>query len=121
MKKIIIDLDNTITIDNSSQEYSDKKVNDEVRRKLFEYQKNGFVICVNTARNMNSFGGNIGIINKITLPIIIEWLEANEVPYDELIVGKPWCGSEGFYVDDRAIRPDEFVNLTFDEIKKILN
>ncbi|CDT98899.1 Capsular polysaccharide biosynthesis protein (fragment) [Vibrio coralliirubri] len=42
------------------------------------------------------------------------------MPYDEVIVGKPWCGHEGFYIDDRAIRPSEFVNLTFDEINNLI-
>ena len=43
-----------------------------------------------------------------TLPIIKDWLLANNVPYDEIIIGKPWCGMNGFYVDDRAIGPSEF-------------
>ncbi|HAN2428273.1 TPA: capsular biosynthesis protein, partial [Escherichia coli] len=55
----------------------------------------------------------------VTLPIIVEWLEKNNVPYDEIYVGKPWCGHEGFYVDDKAIRPNEFVNLSYNEIKKL--
>ncbi|HFM3427384.1 TPA: capsular biosynthesis protein, partial [Escherichia coli] len=45
--------------------------------------------------------------------------EKNNVPYDEIYVGKPWCGHEGFYVDDKAIRPNEFVNLSYNEIKKL--
>ncbi|EBU3698818.1 capsular biosynthesis protein, partial [Salmonella enterica] len=47
-------------------------------------------------------------------------LEVNDIPYDEIYVGKPWCGYEGFYVDDKAIRPSEFINYTYDEIVNIL-
>jgi capsule biosynthesis phosphatase len=35
-------------------------------------------------------------------------------------VGKPWCGEEGFIVDDKAIRPDEFVNHDYEYIKKLI-
>ncbi|HBC7113125.1 TPA: capsular biosynthesis protein, partial [Escherichia coli] len=66
-----------------------------------------------------TYNSNIGKITAVTLPIIVEWLEKNNVPYDEIYVGKPWCGHEGFYVDDKAIRPNEFVNLSYNEIKKL--
>ena len=74
----------------------------------------------NTSRNMNSYNNNIGLINKNTLPIIINWLDENNIPYDEIYVGKPWCGHEGFYVDDKAIRPSEFINKTYEEIVELL-
>ncbi|MFZ72581.1 capsular biosynthesis protein, partial [Escherichia coli] len=80
----------------------------------------GFSIILNTSRNMNSYQNNIGLINKNTLPVIINWLDKNDIPYDEIYVGKPWCGHEGFYVDDKAIRPSEFVNKTYEEIVELL-
>ena len=36
-------------------------------------------------------------------------------------MGKPWCGHEGFYVDDKAIRPSEFLALSRAEITELLN
>ena len=36
-------------------------------------------------------------------------------------MGKPWGGYGGFYVDDKAIRPSEFVKLTETEIKDLLD
>jgi len=48
-------------------------------------------------------------------------LVRHEIPYDELYVGKPWCGFEGFYVDDKAIRPDELVKLSYAEICQLLD
>ena len=42
-----------------------------------------------------------------------------DIPYDEIIYGKPWPGHKGFYVDDRTIRPDEFLNSTIDELNDI--
>jgi len=69
---------------------------------------------------MRTYNGSVGLINVNTLPIILEWLEKHDVPYDEIIVGKPWCGHEGFYVDDKAIRPSEFNTLSYDEIQTLL-
>jgi len=54
------------------------------------------------------------------LPIIQKWLKDNNVPYDEIRLGKPWCGLEGFYIDDKTIRPDEFIEKSYEEIVKII-
>ncbi|MDK9759434.1 capsular biosynthesis protein, partial [Vibrio sp. D173a] len=63
---------------------------------------------------------NVGKINIFTLPIITEWLDKDDVPYYEVLIGKPWCGKDGFYVDDRAIRPSEFSKKSKEEIDAIL-
>ena len=42
------------------------------------------------------------------------------MPYDDIVIGKPWCGFEGFYVDDKAIRPSEFSTLSYEEICTLL-
>ncbi|ECI0415902.1 capsular biosynthesis protein [Salmonella enterica subsp. salamae] len=120
MKKIIIDIDMTLTKGKGPGGYEDALVNKDLVVKLKEYKEQGFMIVLNTSRNMNSYNNNIGLINKNTLPIIIKWLEVNGIPYDEIYVGKPWCGHEGFYVDDKAIRPSEFINYSYDEIVEIL-
>ncbi|MGL5471486.1 MAG: capsular biosynthesis protein, partial [Shewanella sp.] len=80
----------------------------------------GFSITISTARNMRTYDGNVGKINIHTLPIITEWLAKHQVPYDEILVGKPWCGKEGFYIDDRAVRPSEFATLSLYEINDLL-
>ncbi|MEO0038707.1 MAG: hypothetical protein RIQ59_1918, partial [Bacteroidota bacterium] len=63
---------------------------------------------------------NIGKINVNTLPVIIDWLDKNKIEYDEIFVGKPWCGFDGFYIDDKAIRPSEFLKYNYEEIKQLL-
>lgn len=119
MKKLIIDLDNTITIHDDSP-YENKPVNISIVEKMKEYKNKGYTIVIFTARNMKTFDGNIGKINIHTLPKIIDWLKRNDIPFDEIIVGKPWCGHDGFYIDDRAIRPSEFAKLTPPEIENLL-
>jgi capsule biosynthesis phosphatase len=80
----------------------------------------GFTIVIKTSRNMRTYHGNVGKINANTLPIIVAWLDKHAVPYDELIVGKPLCGTKGFYVDDKAIRPSEFIEKSYGEIVALL-
>ena len=69
---------------------------------------------------MRTYNGDVSKINKNTLPILLEWLKENEVEYDGIIMGKPWCGDGGFYVDDKSIRPDEFINLDEAQIQKLI-
>ena len=120
MKRLIFDLDDTLCTTQNG-DYANAQPITEVVEKLKEYHRQGFTIVINTSRNMRTYQGNIGAINKNTLPIIIDWLARHDIPYDELYVGKPWCGFEGFYVDDKAIRPDELVKLSYAEICQLLD
>ena len=119
MKKLIIDLDGTLTLANTSN-YNDVLPNTELIETLKKYKSDGFQIIISTARNMRTYEGNVGKINIHTLPTIIEWLDKHNVPYDEIIVGKPWCGTDGFYIDDKAIRPSEFISMSYEEIILVL-
>lgn len=119
MKRLIMDLDDTISF-TTSGDYHNSVPNMPVVNKLHEYKAKGFEIIINTSRNMRTYEGSIGKINANTLPIIIEWLDKHNVPYDEIYTGKPWCGFEGFYVDDKSIRPSEFAELSLDQIYELL-
>ncbi|NWC84182.1 capsular biosynthesis protein [Pseudomonas putida] len=118
MKRIIMDLDETIC-STEKGDYLNAVPNLPVIQKIREYHSNGFEIVISTSRNMRTYSGNIGKITANTLPIIISWLAKHEVPYDEIYVGKPWCGHDGFYVDDKAIRPDEFVHFDYNKIREV--
>lgn len=120
MKQIVIDLDNTLTINDDSP-YPDKPPNTAVINMLRKYHDDGFSIVISTARNMRTYAGNEGKIIANTVPVIIDWLAKHNVPYDEIRVGKPWCGTEGFYVDDKSIRPQEFTSLSYEQIVELIN
>jgi capsule biosynthesis phosphatase len=120
MKRIVIDLDDTLTEPNCPLPYADKTPNAAVAARLREYKAMGFEIAIQTARNMRTYENSIGKINAHTLPVIIDWLNRNDIPFDEIHVGKPWCGAEGFYVDDRAVRPSEFVSLSLEQIQSLI-
>lgn len=87
--------------------------------KLRYYKENGAKITLFTSRNMNSYHGNLGVINANTAKILLAWLDKWEIPYDEILYGKPWPGHKGFYVDDRTVRPDEFLSCTLDQLDEI--
>lgn len=118
MKRLIMDLDDTICT-TTNGDYPNAIPRVDIVEKIREYQNQGFEIIINTSRNVRTYNGNIGKINANTLPLIIDWLKKHNVPFDEIYTGKPWCGHEGFYVDDKAIRPDEFLGMTYDEIKAL--
>ncbi|WP_104746142.1 HAD family hydrolase [Helicobacter bilis] len=120
MKNIVIDLDGTLTED-IDVEYSDKPVRVEVVKRLKEYKAMGFNIIISTSRGMRTYNGDIGKINAKVLPDIVAWLNKHNIPYDSIMVGKAWCGFDGFYIDDKAIRPSEFVQKSYTEIQDMLS
>lgn len=115
MKRLVIDIDGTLTSGETSA-YATIEPRRDVIDTLRRYQSDGFEIVLYTSRNMRTYKSNVGKINANTLPILFEWLARHDVPYDEVWTGKPWCGHSGFYVDDKAIRPDEFATMSYDEI-----
>ena len=120
VRRIVIDLDETICF-SKGLNYADSIPNTEVIEKMREMKNEGFTISIFTARNMATHKGDIDKLNEFTLPIILSWLARHQVPYDEVILGKPWCGTEGFYVDDKAIRPSEFTSLSIHQIRRLIN
>lgn len=119
MRRLVVDLDDTISFAEDG-DYANAQPNHELIDRLRQYRDDGFIITIATARNMRTHNGNIGKINAETLPVAIDWLRKHNVPFDEIITGKPWCGSEGFYIDDKAIRPNEFTAMTYHEIATML-
>lgn len=118
----IFDLDGTICpIKKKDEKYEDLIPFTEVVNKMRELKEQGFNILIFTSRNMKTYDGNLGLINANTAKIILEWLDKWNIPYDEIIYGKPWPGENGFYVDDRAIRPRELLEKTTEELNEICN
>lgn len=118
---LIVDVDGTLCQTKApGQSYADVAPNLPLIEKLREYHGKGYRILLHTARNMNTFNGNVGMINRHTAPVLLEWLHRWDVPYDEIMFGKPWPRTHGFYIDDRAIRPDEFLSLDERQIQDLV-
>jgi capsule biosynthesis phosphatase len=119
---IVLDLDGTLCeIKKPHQHYRDLVPDLAILEKVREYRAKGFYIIIQTARNMRTHEGNVGRINALTAKTVFEWLDRHEVPYDEVHFGKPWSGKNGFYVDDKAVRPDEFLRLSHEEILRLIS
>lgn len=116
----IFDIDGTLCpIKKKNERYEDLIPYSNIIEKIRFYKENGAKIILFTSRNMNSYHGNIGLINKNTAKILTEWLDKWEIPYDEILYGKPWPGHNGFYIDDRTVRPDEFLKYSVEELDVI--
>lgn len=119
VRKLVVDLDDTITVTEHG-DYKNSKPIQKTIDLLKKYHDDGFQIVVHSSRQMRTYEGQVGKINVHTLPNIVNWLTAHDVPYDEIIVGKPWCGFNGFYIDDKCIRPSEFHSMSYEEIEELI-
>lgn len=118
---IVLDIDGTICpVKKKDESYMDLKPFPEMVNKIRKYKENGFYFIYYTARNMRTHNGNLGKINASTLKLLFNWFDKHEIPYDEIYVGKPWSGRGGFYVDDKTIRPNEFLEKSYEEIIEII-
>lgn len=110
-KTLVIDIDQTLCVKPQDLSYSECVPINEVCEKLRAEDLKGSYIILYTSRNMRSLGGNLGLINKHTAKILNNWLEINNIPYDEIYFGKPWGKGDLIYVDDKMISIDEFKNI----------
>lgn len=108
---IVMDLDDTICFPNheskdAMEKYGYAKPNHDVIESLKLAQEKDFRIVIHTARRMLTHDGDINKIIDDVGHITENWLRKFDVPYDEIIWGKPYGV---YYVDDKAMRPDEFI------------
>lgn len=120
-KVIVVDVDGTLTLGKEDgATYASARLSESMKAKLVALKEEGYWIILFTSRNMRTHDGNIGAIIKHTAPTLINWLANHEIPYDELHFGKPWCGHDGFYIDDRAVRPREFIENSMEQLNALL-
>ncbi len=118
---LVVDIDGTLCdIKTPNQSYAELAPKAAIIDKLREYQAKDYRILLFTSRNMKTYNNNLGLINKHTAPVLLEWLAKWDVPYDEILFGKPWPRNKGFYIDDRAVRPDEFLRMSEVDIQQLL-
>jgi capsule biosynthesis phosphatase len=120
-KRVVFDIDGVLCKKDEDLDYADRVPHPGMVERLQDYYEEGYYIILYTARNMNTHQGRIGKINADTAKTLLQWLDEHNIPHDEIYYGKPWCGHDGFYVDDKAIRPSELANHTTSEIQDILD
>jgi capsule biosynthesis phosphatase len=113
-KSIVFDLDDTIafpdhTKTDTYEKYARAVPNYELIKIMQRLHSEGFFIHIYTARRMLTHNGDVEAIKKDVGNITFEWLFEHKVPYDVLTFGKPY--SSTYYVDDKAMTANEFVEL----------
>ena len=107
-KTLVVDVDKTICESPPGKDYSKCIPIESVCKKLRKENNKGTYIILYTSRNVRTFKGNIGLINKYTNPVLIEWLKNNDIPYDEIYFNKPWGFGDLNYIDDKFLSIEEF-------------
>ena len=108
IQTLVVDIDNTICKKEDDEDYSKAVPINPVCDAIKKAHKDGIYIILFTSRNMRTFKGSMGLINKITAPILIKWLADHKIPYDEIYFGKPW-GNSVSYVDDKFLSIEQFI------------
>jgi hypothetical protein len=101
--RICFDLDNTlVTYPTIPGDYTSVKPIHKMIDLLYSFKKKGHEIIIYTARRMKTHQNNIGKVIKDIALITLNTLDKFNIPYDEIIFGKPIAD---IYIDDRAINP----------------
>lgn len=121
-KALVVDVDGTLCpIKGAGESYADMIPEPRMLAKIRALHAEGWHIIIQSARGMRSNDGNVGKIGKNVAPTMLDWLVKHDIPFDELHLAKPWPGRQGVYIDDRAVRPREFVELSFDEMNALMD
>ncbi len=120
-KALVVDIDGTICpIKKPGQHYADLMPEPQMLARLQALEAEGWHIILHTARGMRTHDGNPGKIAKHVGPELLSWLAKHGIPFHELHLAKPWPGHQGVYVDDRAVRPREFVDHNLEELEALM-
>jgi len=101
--RYVFDLDNTlVTYPTVHGDYSSVKPIPKMINLLKKLKEEGHTIIIYTARRMGTHNHNVGATIKDIGKVTFETLDKFNIPYDELVFGKP-LGD--VYIDDRAYNP----------------
>ncbi|OYU97771.1 MAG: capsular biosynthesis protein [Bacteroidetes bacterium B1(2017)] len=115
--RIVIDLDGTICpIKKTGETYDALPLLPGAYERIKELKADGHYVIIQTARNMATQESNLGRVMKNVGKITLDWLERNEIEYDEIYFGKP---NGHIYIDDRALRFGGWENLTKKNIEEL--
>lgn len=103
--RFVIDIDDTILF-TENRDFENSVPNIQVIKKINQLYDEGWEIILYTARGAKSCKTLEERIAKYE-DVTKRWLEKNNVKYHDLVFGKM---NATVYVDDKAMRPDEFIN-----------
>jgi len=101
--RICFDLDNTlVTYPDVPNDYSTVKPIESMISLVQRLHNEGHTIIIHTARRMATHKNNVGSVIRDIGRQTFDTLEKFNIPYDELLFGKPIAD---MYIDDRAVNP----------------
>lgn len=115
---LVFDIDSTICYGpkvNGSHAF--KKPNHKIIDEINKCHDAGYTIIIETARGMGSNHNDEGKALKASAEDTLRWLRENNVHYDSIKFSKSFGA---MYVDDKSIRPYEFLKYGVDGCKKII-
>lgn len=110
-KTLIVDVDGTI-LKAFNRDYENAVEFPEIIAKLNTLHDKGWTIIYFTARGQLSKNGDMDLIEKQNRPVLEKWLKDHNVKYDYLMFNKPYGA---WYIDDKALTPEEFLAKNFSE------
>jgi len=112
-KRIIVDFDDTIAT-TTTRDWEKAAPHWDIINKINNLYDKGWEVWIVTARGQLSCKGDFSKADKKYRKIIEEWLLKHSVKYHELRFEKYLAS---YYIDDKALLPDDFVDLEIREIK----
>jgi capsule biosynthesis phosphatase len=106
MKTFVFDLDGTLC-ETEGNNYADAVPKKDVVDRVNKLVELGHTVHIFTARGMATYFGDVELARDAYYELTEQWLADNGVKYHKLFFGKP---AGDYYVDDKALRPDEFAN-----------
>lgn len=114
---IVTDLDDTLSF-TLDRDWENAKPNLPLIQKLNGLYDNGWEIIIVTARGQLSCAGDCVAADKKYRSLIQKWLSNNNVKYHLLSFEKKLAT---YYIDDKAITPQDFLNVEIKEVKSGLS
>lgn len=106
--RVCVDLDGTICALSPDGDYAHARLLPGAREALRELRRRGAHIIIYTARRMRTHNGDVAKVCAEIGDLTRRWLREQDVPYDELVFGKPYAH---VYIDDLAHRFDGWGGL----------
>lgn len=104
---ICVDVDDTIC-QTTNRDYANSVPIEPMVARLREARALGYHIVLHTARGQGRSNGSWQNVADEVRSEVTAFCERYAIPFDALVLGKPWAR---WYVDDKAIRPDEFLTV----------
>lgn len=110
--KAVFDLDDTISV-HKNRDYENAQPIPETIERMRALKAAGWEICIYSARGQHSCNGDIALIEKRNRSVVEKWLSKQNVPFDELLFGKP-LGD--LYVDDKGMSLEAFLSAPVEKL-----